>query len=327
MKICTYKIQTKLGTFNRMGILEKDSIIDPNLVYKTHYEKEGRFNPSERADFKMPSLLSKLLALSDSPLALLQESLELYKKLKNQGDHESCEFSLKEVSLACPLDKINIYRDFFVHEKHVKKGFEKRGEEIPAPWFEMPVYYKGATAGFIGPSDEILWPSFTKMLDYELELGMVISKDGKNIKEEKAFDHIFGFTILNDISARDIQKKEMMVRLGPSKGKDFCSIMGPVIVTADEFQYKEPDLLMQAFINGEKWSEGRSSEGRFTFAQMLAHASKDEWIIAGDFFGSGTVGTGCGLEIDKWIKPGDEIELRVEKIGSLKNKVGLPLQG
>jgi 2-keto-4-pentenoate hydratase/2-oxohepta-3-ene-1,7-dioic acid hydratase in catechol pathway len=327
MKICTYKMHTKIGTFSRLGILQQETIIDPNLVFRSHYEKKGYFNSSERADFKMPAQLSKLLSLSDSPLVLLQESLELYKKLKTQGDHEACEIALKDTSLACPLDKINVYRDFFVHEKHVKKGFEKRGEEIPAPWFEMPVYYKGATAGFMGPGEEILWPSYTQALDYELELGMIIAKDGKNIKEEKAFDHIFGFTILNDVSARDIQKKEMMVRLGPAKGKDFCSVMGPVIVTADEFNNKEPDLLMQAFINGDKWSEGRSSEGRFSFAQMMAHASKDEWLIAGDFFGSGTVGTGCGLELDKWIKPGDEIELRVEKIGSLKNKVGLPQKG
>ena len=151
---------------------------------------------------------------------------------------------------------------------------------------------------------------------------MVIGRDGYNVKAEDAYKHIFGFTILNDISARDIQKKEMQIRLGPAKGKDFCSIIGPVIVTADEFTSTEPNLLMTAKVNGVEWSRGHSGDIHFTWAQMIEHVSKDEWIIAGDLFGSDTVGTGCGLELDKWIKPGDVLELEIEKIGVLKNVVG-----
>jgi 2-keto-4-pentenoate hydratase/2-oxohepta-3-ene-1,7-dioic acid hydratase in catechol pathway len=204
----------------------------------------------------------------------------------------------------------------------VATGFKKRGEPIPQAWYEIPAYYKGATVGFIGPEEEILWPSYTDVLDYELELGMVIGRDGYNVKAEDAHKHIFGFTILNDISARDIQKKEMQIRLGPAKGKDFCSIIGPVIVTVDEFNSCEPNLLMTAKVNGVEWSRGYSGDIHFTWAQMIEHVSKDEWIIAGDLFGSGTVGTGCGLELDKWIKPGDVLELEIEKIGVLKNVVG-----
>ena len=293
--------------------MQDQKIVDLNLSWQEKFKSEGRFNHQERAEHKLPSSLSKVLSICDKPLDLFRETLEL-KSLVS--------FDLKDHRLNCPLDKITSYRDFYAHEKHVKKGFEKRGEEIPEAWHEMPVYYKGSTVGFIGEQEEILWPSYSEVLDFELEMGMVILKEGKNIKEEMAMDHILGLTILNDISARDIQKKEMSVRLGPAKGKDFCSVMGPVIVTMDEFNNKEPNLLMQAFINGEKWSEGHSGDSKFNFSQMIAHASYDEWLLPGDFFGSGTVGTGCGLELDKWIKPGDEIELKVESIGSLKNIVG-----
>ena len=114
----------------------------------------------------------------------------------------------------------------------------------------------------------------------------------------------------------------MAVRLGPAKGKDFCSIIGPVIVTADEFEGKEPNLTMTAKINGQEWSRGKSGDSHFSWAQMIAHVSQDEWVLPGDLFGSGTVGTGCGLELDKWIKSGDTIELEVENIGILKNIIG-----
>ena len=116
----------------------------------------------------------------------------------------------------------------------------------------------------------------------------------------------------------------MAVRLGPAKGKDFCSVMGPVIVTADEFKGKEPDLTMTCEVNGEEWSRGQSGDAHYTWAQMIEHASKEEWLLATDFMGSGTVGTGCGLEIDKWIQPGDIMVLEIEGIGKLKNIVGNP---
>ena len=149
--------------------------------------------------------------------------------------------------------------------------------------------------------------------------------DGFNLTEKSSLQHIFGLTILNDISARDMQKKEMAIRLGPAKAKDFCSIIGPVITTIDEFGHKEPDLTMIARINGEEWSRGQSGDAYYSFSQMIAHVSQDEWILAGDLLGSGTVGTGCGLELSKWIKSGDIVELEIEHIGILSNKVGHPV--
>jgi 2-keto-4-pentenoate hydratase/2-oxohepta-3-ene-1,7-dioic acid hydratase in catechol pathway len=335
MKICTFIHHSTIGTQSRLGILynfnNQDIVIDANTCWAADYEREGFFNPYERANDKCPSSLRSLLDLKDDPLDLLQESLGLFLFFEKVGlektkSGQPIYFNLKdnEVSLSAPLDKINNYRDFYAHEKHVEVGFKKRNEKIPPEWYEIPAYYKGPSQSFIGPNQEILWPSYTKILDYELELGMIVGKAGKNIKSKYANDHIFGFTILNDISARDIQKKEMQVRLGPSKGKDFCSIIGPVITTYDEFDFKEPDLLMTATVNNQEWSRGQSGDSHYSFAEMIEFVAQDEWVLPGDLFGSGTVGTGCGLELDKWIKPGDVLKLEVENIGILENIVGQP---
>lgn len=328
MKIVTYVHHHHLGAVKRLGILINQSqILDPNFAYACHFEREGKSNPRERADHYCPPSLHRLLTLQNNPLEILQAACHLNLEKDGvlsmkDGTKYLIDLSTNRISLDAPLDKIETYRDFFAHEKHVEVGFKKRGEKIPPAWYEIPAYYKGATSGFIGHEAEILWPSYTDILDYELELGMVIGLDGFNIKEKDAHKHIFGFTILNDISARDIQKKEMQIRLGPAKGKDFCSVLGPVITTIDEFKSAEPDLLMTAKVNGVEWSRGQSGDSQFSWAQMIAHVAQDEWIKAGDLFGSGTVGTGCGLELDKWIKPGDVLELEIEKIGILKNRVG-----
>ena len=326
MKICRYSLKNSTLTPPRLGILYKDIIIDPNLSYQLDFERDGYHNFKERADYIMPTSLYQLLKTNNDPIQALEDGFALflfYEKLGLFQMDDGTPICIKqtEAKLHNPMDKISTYRDFYAHEEHVKKGFSKRNEPVPEEWYEIPAYYKGATEGFIGPEDEIPWPSYSNVLDYELELAVVIGKDGKNIKEANAFDHIFGFTILNDISARDIQKKEMKIRLGPAKGKDFCSILGPVIVTRDEFE-SEPNLQMSARVNGEPWSKGQSGDFHYSFSQMIAHASLEEWVVAGDLLGSGTVGTGCGLELDKWIKPGDELELEVEGIGVLKNKVG-----
>ncbi len=333
MKVCTYKRRTPTGLIKRLGVLENDKIIDINLVWQMYFEKNGHYNFMHRANYKAPHLLSEYLIANENAIGSLQETMELHQKLQKAGDitlESGAEISFKinkEISLDNPMDKINCYRDFYIHEKHVSKGFEKRNEPVPAAWFELPVYYKGPTTGFIGHEEEVLWPFYSNKLDYELELAAIISRDGKNIKAKDAKNYIFGYSILNDISARDIQKKEMSVRLGPSKGKDFCAVLGPVITTADEFNYEEPNLNMKAIINGEEWSNGQSGDGRYSWAEMIEFTSQDEWLRTTDVLGSGTVGTGCGLEIDKWLTPGDEIELLVEKIGSLKNKIGKPSKG
>jgi 2-keto-4-pentenoate hydratase/2-oxohepta-3-ene-1,7-dioic acid hydratase in catechol pathway len=340
MKLCHYSfspMNSNLGgESSRLAILHQEHLlVDVQHVAEYFYEQNNYYRPHERAQFQTPNQLSDFLFQVDEPLTKLQYFFELFLKAQKKGDWKTQRgaalfFDLRdraknEITFKAPLNNIRTYRDFFTHEKHVEKGFQKRGEKIPDAWFEMPVYYKGATTGFIGPQETIPWPRFSQQLDYELELACVIGKDGKNLTEANALKHIFGWTILNDVSARDIQRKEMSVRLGPAKGKDWCSVIGPVIVTADEFKFQEPDLFMTASINGVEWSRGRSSEAYFTWKRMLQHLTQEEWVLAGDLLGSGTVGTGCGLELDRWIKPGDEITLEIEHIGKLTNTVGFPV--
>jgi len=333
MKVCTYSRQSPYGRIKRLGVFYNDStIMDPAKVWELYFDQKGFYNSNQKALYKISNSLHDLLRLSESPIDLLKETISLYEKQTAAGDFRTYQgadtsFDLNDddsSKLECPLDKINCYRDFYAHEKHVAAGFKKRNEPIPEAWYEIPAYYKGPTSGFIGHEDDITWPFYSKKLDFELELACIMGRDGKNIKAKNAYDYIFGFSILNDISARDIQKKEMAIRLGPAKGKDFCTILGPVITTADEFNFQDPDLLMRAFINDQKWSEGRSIDSHYSWGEMIEHVSKDEWIIASDVLGSGTVGTGCGLELDRWIQPSDKIELIVEGIGSLKNIVGIP---
>jgi len=326
MKICQIKNSEQPFERERMAILIEDNLaVDVQNIWKKYFQYKNKFNYIEMANHFIPSTTSNFIKLyQENAITKLKETLSLYHELKNKENMNSILYSLNQsngLKLTKPISTINCYRDFYIHEKHVKKGFDKRKEKVPDAWYELPVYYKGPTSGFIGPDEKILWPHYSQKLDYELELGCILSTDGKDISEKNALNHVFGYTILNDISARDIQKKEMSVRLGPSKGKDFCSVIGPVIITQDEFAEEEPDLLMKAFINSEKWSEGRSSEGRYSWRQMIAFASQSEWLLSTDFLGSGTVGTGCGLELDKWITKEDHISLFIEKIGTLNNTI------
>ncbi len=328
MRVCTFKRPTPFGVQKRLGLFFDEKIlIDVNLLWQAEFERQGFFAPEKRAQLFAPTSLAQFLRIhQDAAIAMLQDTLELYKKLSKEGlTHFAFHLlDAPDVRFDAPLDEIAMYRDFYAHEKHVKKGFEKRQEDVPTAWYEIPAYYKGGNTGFIGQDDIIPWPFYTQKLDYELELGVIIGRDGKNVKAQNIKKHIFGFTILNDISARDIQRKEMSIRLGPAKGKDWCSVMGPVIVTFDEFNYEEPNLLMTAAVNGEEWSRGYSGDSHYSWGEMIEHMGMEEWIRATDFIGSGTVGTGCGLELDKWIKPGDLLELSIEKIGTLKNIVGTP---
>ena len=221
-------------------------------------KKKGYYNFKERADHHAPSSLATILQLHDDPIGLFKQTLDIFEQEKKQSKFFL--FKLNDSKLNAPLDAITTYRDFYAHEKHVAKGFELRKESIPDAWYEIPAYYKGSPHGFIGPDDEILWPNYCRILDYELELAAVIGRDGFNITEKQAHKYIFGFTLLNDISARDTQKKEMSIRLGPAKAKDFCSVIGPVITTIDEFDSANPDLTMVARINDQEWSRGQSGD-------------------------------------------------------------------
>lgn len=221
----------------------------------------------------------------------------------------------------CPLDKLASLRDFLAFEDHVKGGAQRRGVDVPDYWYAAPVYYKGNHRQIMGPDDEVRWPQYTERIDFELELAMIVGKRGRDVSHDAAGDYIFGFTVFNDWSARDIQSKEMSAWLGPAKGKDFANALGPCIITTDEVG-TEPDLEMICRVNGEEWGRARSSQAKWSWADMLAHVSAAEDIFPVDVYGSGTPGGCCGLDLGRTLEPGDVVELEIEKIGVLRNTVG-----
>lgn len=193
-------------------------------------------------------------------------------------------------------------------------------------FYEQPPYYKANTRSVVGSGAEVRIPSYTKVFDYELEWGVFIGKEGTDIPVDRARDHIAGYTIFNDFSARDIQAREMGGRLGPAKGKDFDTgnAIGPWLVTPDEIP--DPyDLTMVARVDGEEWSRGNSGDTSYPFEELIAYMSRSETLYPGDFIGSGTCsgpqGMGCGLEHGRFLAPGNVVELEVERIGVLRNRV------
>lgn len=226
-----------------------------------------------------------------------------------------------QTRLLCPMDFVASLRDFLAFEDHVRNGAARRGTEVPDYWYEAPVYYKGNRRALLGHEDEVRWPRYTEWLDFELELAMIVGRRGRDVSADRAHEFIFGFTVFDDFSARDIQMREVTAWLGPAKGKDFANAFGPCIVTADEIG-PEPDLEMICRVNGEEWGRGRSSRVHWRWADMIAHVSDSEDIYPGDVYGSGTPGGCCGLDLDRRLSPGDVVELEIEKIGVLRNTIG-----
>jgi len=232
-----------------------------------------------------------------------------------------------------PIDAVS-FRDFYAFEAHVKAARKRRGLEMVPEWYDAPVFYFSNTASIVGHLAPIRKPVDTNELDYELEIAVVIGKDGSDISVAEADKYIAGFTILNDWSARDIQRQEMKVGLGPAKGKDFATSVGPYLVTPDELEDrvlpdrsrgKRFDLEMTATVNGREYSRGNAKTMNWTFAELIARASQNTMVKAGDLIGSGTVGTGCITEFPDgtypWLQSGDVIRLEIEGLGALENTI------
>jgi len=274
------------------------------------------------------------LARGDLPLDMLsfiQAGPETWTIAEQIARGTQSVWPLDQVTLKAPLQRPPTLRDFYAFLTHVKTANANRGREVPQEWFEAPVFYFTNPNTIYGPNEDVPMPKLTKALDYELEVAAIVGKAGRDIKPENALEHIFGFTILNDWSARDVQRTEMKVGLGPAKGKDFASSLGPWIVTPNEltkFATERPgvyNLGMTAKVNAKELSRGNWSDIHYSFGDLLARASEGVTLYPGDVIGSGTVGTGCLLELTKgegpWLKKGDTVELEIEQIGVLKNRV------
>jgi 2-keto-4-pentenoate hydratase/2-oxohepta-3-ene-1,7-dioic acid hydratase in catechol pathway len=257
----------------------------------------------------LPSSMLELLRLGDPGMDRVRAAAE-------RAEAETAGLALADVRLCAPLPRPNSLRDFMLVEEHVKNSFG----QVPAEWYELPVHWKGNPDTVLGPDDEVPWPYYTDKLDYELEVGAVLGRPASQVSPEEATACIAGYTIFNDWSARDIQFREMAVGIGPAFGKDFATSLGPCLVTADAVDIGT--ARMTARVNGEVWSDGNLGSMRFSFPEVISILSAEQPLQPGDVLGSGTVGRGCGLELDRWIQQGDVVELEVAGIGVLRNPVG-----
>lgn len=304
VKFVTFK--KKDGTIRAGWLLDQHHAVDM-------YEASGGV---------LPSNLLAFLDNSDHHQKMMASLIPFTKGKKGV-------YPLDELLLQAPLPIPRSFRDFYAFEQHVKTARENRGLEMIPEWYEIPVFYFSNHLAIKGPGEEIIRPKECNWLDYELEIACIIGKECRNISADDADEYIFGYCILNDWSARDLQRKEMKVGLGPAKGKDFSTSIGPWIVTKDElepFKFgKGFDLSMKARVNGVLLSEGNMKDLFYSFGEMIARASAGVTLYPGEMIGSGTVGTGCILElgnqVHRWLIPGDQVELEIDQLGVLQNVI------
>ena len=255
---------------------------------------------------------------------------ELVEGFARRDDEDDAVLDAAGLSFGAPILRPPSLRDFYAFEGHVRTMWERRGGEVPETWYRLPIFYFSNVSEVRGPDDPIWSPAASQELDYELEAAAVVDTSARDLPPERAEEAIGGYTIFNDWSARDLQREETVVRLGPAKGKDFASSFGPWLVTPDELADARAgngyDLAMTAEVNGTETSRGRWSDAQFSFGEMLVRASADVQLRPGDLIGSGTVGTGCLLEVrdstlGRYLEPGDEVVLRVDRLGALRNPI------
>ena len=258
------------------------------------------------------------------------------------GNNDCLKHDINDITVLATIPKPTSFRDAYAFREHVATARKNRGVEMIAEFDQFPVFYFSNHNAMFADGQEIeLMPDHFHRLDYELEFAIVIGKGGKNILSKDADKHIAGFCILNDLSARELQMEEMKLNLGPAKGKDFANVLGPYLVTTDELENKsintpfgkKYDLKMECFVNGKLLSEGNAKEMDWTFAEIIERASYGVELFPGDVIGSGTVGTGCLLELngsgkildsdykEQWMKEEDEIEMQIEGLGKITNKI------
>jgi len=324
MKLATYR----LGGAARIGVVHGNDAMLFDLAAAA--ARRGLDSTS----------FASMLALIDAGERALDAARALFSRFAIEQD---LSVPVRDAEVSAPLPEPRQMRDgmsFPLHIRQAPRGMRRlmariandadelaRIEAEPLPelaeiYRRQPIYYITNRFSVRGPNSTVLWPRYSKVMDYEMEFGVVTTNRAANIPAAKAREHIFGFTIFNDFSARDVQSGEMKGLLGPAKGKSFDggNVLGPWIVTADDMP--DPyDLTMEVRVNGEVRSRSTSAGMLFSFEEMIAYISRDETLMPGEFIGSGTVGNGCGLELGRFLDDGDEVELDVEKIGILRNRV------
>jgi 2-keto-4-pentenoate hydratase/2-oxohepta-3-ene-1,7-dioic acid hydratase in catechol pathway len=297
--------------------VEKHELIDVQYAELIRLQEEGSSDRSAKcfANARFPTSLSLALESAD-----FVDALRTVEQAKNACARAT--FAWDDCQWIAPVDPPR-YRDFMSFEQHhLTSAILMGAAKPPDVVYKLPTYYKGNHLTMIGTDAEVPWPGYSDFMDFELELGFVIGSPGQDLTPEEAERCIFGVTILNDFSARDRQVRESSSGLGPAKGKDFATAIGPWITTVDDLDLS--NLTMEAFVNGESWARGSSGSAMWSPAEIVAYASTAEHLVSGELLGSGTLGGGCGVEAGRRLIPGDLLELEVSGIGTLRNRMGEP---
>ncbi len=320
MKFLTFK--TKNDNEIRFGFKSYEKVIDIGLAAKWLYEKKN-----DNSFINIPLTLHKALEKWDQNFRLLKA---LDSKLSD-FNIESFSYKESDLTILPPIINPPAFRDFYAFEQHVKAARKLRKLDMHPDWYKIPIFYFSNPNCCFGHGENIPYPNGTTELDFELEFAVIIGNGGSNINSSEANKVIAGYTILNDWSSRNLQREEMPMSLGPAKGKDFASSFGPYMVTPDEIESAWKDdgklhLQMTCHVNGKKVSDGNTNDLYHSFGDMIERASMNTKLIPGEYIGSGTVGTGCILELRPenaggWLKKGDIVTLEIERLGILENKI------
>ena len=327
MKFATYTLEGSIQP--RFGFKKDKYIVD--VLHAAIWANESKGNSSF---LEIPSTLKMALDNWGTNFVKLKELDDCLPDINIQSHSvggKSIAFLMNEVQLLAPVPDPQSFRDFYAFEQHVRAARKLRGLEMHPDWFRIPIFYFSNPAAIYGHGSEIPYPRKTNELDFELEFAVIIAGAGSDIPSKDSDRHIAGYTICNDWSARDLQREEMAMSLGPAKGKDFATSFGPYMVTPDELEDAwdengKLNLRMTCHVNGTLISDGNTNDLYHPFKDMIERASLNTKLLSGDYLGSGTVGTGCILELRPentggWIKKGDVVTLEVKRLGVLENKI------
>ncbi len=312
----------------RFGIKRDDEIVDVirSAIWVNENNKDATF-------LTIPTTIKLALGNWDinfSKLKGLNQAIPDSDLSSLEANGKPIAIKESEASLLPPVTNPDTFRDFYAFEQHVKAARKLRGLEMHPDWYKLPIFYFSNPTTLYGHGEIVPYPTGTEELDFELEFAIIIANGGQNIKKENADKMIAGYTILNDWSARDLQREEMQLNLGPAKGKDFANSFGPYMVTPDEltdaWDNNKLHLRMTCHVNGKLISDGNTNDLYHSFPTMIERASMNVDLRPGDYIGSGTVGTGCILELRPestggWLKRGDVVRLEIEHIGVLENTI------
>lgn len=321
MKLVSFEVECPTGPHRRVGCLEGSTIVDITAAYRELLANGGDGNVDAKVQSATPTAMIDFLRLGESALETAESAVDAVREGSvSPSANRRLEYDASSVTLLSPLPRPNSIKDCTVYEQHLLNSRDFEQGDLPDAYYAYPVYYKGNPDAVVHPGDEVAWPSYTDKLDFELEMAAVVGKRGRDIPADEADEHIAGFTVFNDFSARDVQSEAKPVMMGPSKSKDFANGFGPCLVTTDSIDPTGLETTVR--VNGDVWSENSTDGMYHSWGDIIEHISEAITIYPGDVIGSGTVPLGCGLELGRWLEPGDRLELEVEGIGTLTHRIG-----